>query len=220
MYIIVVGVGSIGSSLIDIAVKERNNVVVIDANPDRAKEVGAKYDVTVLKGNATSLETLQEAGADRANALIATTSDDAINLMIISIAAELKIPSIVSVVNDKEHTEFFRKLGANVMENPDEVVANHLYNSLKHHKVKDFTILSGGEQIFRIAVRDGSSLVGLSLADCSRREILPASLLVVALKREGQIQIPTGETVIELGDTLTIFSLERVSDELIEKLTG
>lgn len=220
MYMIIVGAGSIGASLIDIAVKEKNNVVVIDANVDRAREISNKYDITVLNGDATSAETLREAGSDRADALIATTSDDAVNLMAVSIAEGLDIPSIVSVVNDKEHAEFFRKLGANVMENPEEVVANHLYNAVKRPKVKDFTILSQGDQIFRLTVNEGSPLAGKTLADSSKRGVIPDTILVLAIEREGNRSVPNGKTTIETGDVLTVFSLERASDELVEKLTG
>ena len=220
MYMIIVGAGSIGASLIDIAVKEKNNVVVIDADPDRAREISNKYDITVLNGDATSAETLREAGSDRADALIATTSDDAVNLMVVSIAEGLDVPSIVSVVNDKEHAEFFRKLGANVMENPEEVVANHLYNAVKRPKVRDFTILPQGDQIFRLTVNDRSSLVGKPLADSSKRGVFPDTVLILAIERGDQRLIPTGDTVIETEDVLTVFSLERASDELVDKLTG
>ena len=220
MYMIIVGAGSIGASLIDIAVKEKNNVVVIDASSDRAREISNKYDITVLNGDATTTETLREAGSDRADALIVTTSDDAVNLMVVSIAEDLEIPSIVSVVNDKEHAEFFRKLGANVMENPEEVVANHLYNAVKRPKVKDFTILSQGDQVFRLMVNENSPLTGKTLADSSKRGVIPDTILVLAVEREGKRTIPNGKTAIKAGDVLTVFSLERASDELIEKLTG
>ena len=220
MFIIVVGAGSIGSSLIDIATKEKNNVVVIEANGDRARELSNKYDITVLNGDATSAETLREAGSERADALIATTSDDAINLMVVSIAERLKIPSIVSVVNDKDHAEFFRKLGANILENPEDVVANHLYTAVKRPKVKDFTILSQGDQIFRLVVNEGSPLVGRSLADSASRGTIPTGLLVIAIEHDGKKEIPAPETVITTNEVLTFFSLERTSDDLIEKLTG
>lgn len=220
MYMIIVGAGSIGASLIEIAVKEKNNVVVIDADSDRAREISNKYDITVLNGDATSAETLREAGSERADALIATTSDDAVNLMVVSIAEGLDVQSIVSVVNDKEHAEFFRKLGANVMENPEEVVANHLYNAVKRPKVKDFTILSKGDQIFRLTVNDGSPLVGKTLADSSKRGVIPDTILLLAVERAGERAIPSEDTVIEIEDVLTVFSLERASDELVDKLTG
>jgi len=162
---IIVGAGSIGARLIDIAVKEKNNVVVIEANGERAKEISSKYDVTVLNSNATSVESLREAGSDRTDVLITTTSDDAVNLMVVSIANRLEIPSIVSVVNDKDHAEFFRKLGANVMENPEDIVANHLYAAVKRPKVNDFSILSSGAQVFRVMVKEEAPLVGKSISE-------------------------------------------------------
>ncbi len=140
--------------------------------------------------------------------------------MVVSIAERLKIPSIVSVVNDKDHVEFFRKLGANVLENPEDVVANHLYTAVRRPKVKDFTILSQGDQIFRLVVNESSPLVGKSLSEITGRGIIPAGILAIAVEREGKKEIPTPETVIATGDVLTLFSLARASDDLVEKLTG
>ena len=217
---IIVGAGSIGARLIDIAVKEKNNVVVIEANSERAKEISSRYDVTVLNSNATSVETLREAGSDRTDVLITTTNDDAVNLMVVSIANRLEIPSIVSVVNDKDHAEFFRKLGANVMENPEDVVANHLYTAVKRPKVNDFSILSNGAQVFRIMVKEDAPLVGKSISEIRKQEIIPSSVLIVAIERGANMQIAEGETVIESEDLLTVYSMQRVTDELIEKVTG
>ncbi len=220
MYMIIVGAGTIGARLIDIAIKEKNNVVVIEENVERAKEISNKYDVTVLNRDATSAESLREAGSDRTNVLITTTSDDAVNLMVVSIANRLEIPSIVSVVNEKDHAEFFRKLGANVMENPEDVVANHLYTAVKRPQVDDFTILSNGAQVFRIMVKEEGPLVGKSTSEIRKQEIIPSSVLIVAIERGGNMQIAEGETVIESEDLLTFYSMQRVTDELIEKVTG
>lgn len=220
MYMIIVGAGAIGARLIDIAIKEKNNVVVIEENVERAKEISNKYDVTVLNRDATSAESLREAGSDRTNVLITTTSDDAVNLMVVSIANRLEIPSIVSVVNEKDHAEFFRKLGANVMENPEDVVANHLYTAVKRPQVDDFAILSNGAQVFRIMVKEEGPLVGNSISEIRKQELIPSSVLIVAIERGGNRQIAEGETVIESEDLLTFYSLQRVTDELIEKVTG
>lgn len=220
MYMIIVGAGTIGARLIDIATKEKNNVVVIEQNVERAKEISNKYDVTVLNRDATSAESLREAGSDRTNVLITTTSDDAVNLMVVSIANRLEIPSIVSVVNEKDHAEFFRKLGANVMENPEDVVANHLYTAVKRPQVDDFAILSNGAQVFRMMVKEEGPLVGKSTSEIRKQEIIPSSVLIVAIERGGNVQIAEGETVIESEDLLTFYSVQRVTDELIEKVTG
>ena len=220
MYMIVVGAGSIGASLIDIAVKEKNNVVLIEANEERARQISSRYDITVLNDNATTADTLKEAGAERADALIATTSDDAVNLMVVSIAEGLQIPSIVSIVNEADHAEFFRKLGANVMENPEEVVANHLYNAVKRPQVRDYVALPDGGQLFRLATGEGSPLVGRTLSDSAKRGLIPESMLAVAVERADTKLVATPATVVEGGDVLTFFSLDRPSDELVDKLSG
>jgi len=220
MYMIIVGAGSIGASLIEIAVRERNNVVVIDANPERARSVQDRYDITVLSSNATSSETLREAGADRADSLIVTTGDDAVNLMVVSIAADLGVASIVSVVNDKEHAEFFRNLGANVMENPEDVVAHHLYNVVKRPNVLDFTLLPQGAQVFRLEVGAESPLIARSIVESQQRETFPRTMRILAIARDGELTLPEIDETIQEGDVLTVFSLDRVNDELIERLTG
>jgi trk system potassium uptake protein TrkA len=220
MYMIIVGAGSVGTSLIDLSVKEKNNVVVIDSNPERGREISSKYDITVLTGDATSAETLREAGSERADALIVTTSDDAVNLMVVSIATDLGISSIVSVVNDEDHADFFRRLGANVMENPEDVVAHHLYNTVKRPSVQDFAMLPQSAQVFRLQVAADSPLITRSVSDALKREIIPASMRILAIDREGAQSIPSDDTVVEENDVITLFSLEPVGDDLIEKLTG
>ena len=222
MYMIIVGAGSIGTSLIDIAVCEKNNVVLIESDTDRAREISTKYDITVLSGNATSAETVREAGADRADALVVTTSDDAVNLMVVSIAVSLAIPSIVSVVNQKEHADFFRKLGANVMENPEEVVAQHLYNAVKQPNVQDFALLPRGAQIFRLQITGESPLANRSIADSMQRGTIPESLRGLAIAREDEDtqSMAMGDSILAEGDILTVYSLQRVTDEMISKLVG
>ena len=106
------------------------------------------------------------------------------------------------------------------MENPEEVVANHLYTAVKRPKDKDFTILSQGDQIFRIVVKTESTLVGKSFAECISRDIVPNSMTVIAVEREGKREIVTPQTIFAPDDVLTLFSLERASDEIIDKLTG
>lgn len=219
MYMIIIGAGTVGASLIDIAVGEKNNVVVVDANAERARNIQERHDITVLNANATSAETLREAGADRADALVVTTSDDAVNLMVVSIAVDLGVRSIVSIVNDKEHADFFRNLGANVMENPEDVVAHHLYNAVKRPNVKDFTLLPQGAQIFRLEVGPGSALVDRTVAESRQRETIPDSMEILTILRDGE-QAPVDDDSIQEADVLTIFSIERVGDDLIEKLTG
>ncbi|MFP4589731.1 MAG: potassium channel family protein [Candidatus Acetothermia bacterium] len=220
MYMIIVGVGEIGKSLIKLASKGSNDLVVIETDRDRAEDISRNFDLEVYNTDATSEQILKEAGADRADALVATTSDDATNLMVMSLGRELDIPSLVSVVNNSSHTKLFRAQGANIMENPEELVAEYLYNAIKRPKIKDFLTLSGEARVFKATVSSDSPIVDYTLEEAKKQGILPDTTLIIAIERKGETMVPSGATELQEGDSLTVFSKEWASDEMLRKITG
>lgn len=220
MFMIIVGAGEIGSSLIKIASRGSNDIVVIESNRDRADDISRSYDLDVYHTDATSADVLLEAGAERADALVATTSDDATNLMVMSLGREIGVPSLVSVVNNSTHTKLFRAQGANVMENPEEIVAEYLYNAIKRPKVKDFLSLSGEARVFRATISSDSPLIDKSLERAKNEKFIPDTTLIIAIERKGEVLVPSGSTEIKEGDGLTIFSQKWTTDETLKKITG
>ena len=108
------------------------------------------------------------------------------------------------------------------MENPEDVVAQHLYNAVKQPKVQDFALLPQGAQIFRLQITEESPLAGRSIADSIQRGTIPEFIRVLAIARPDEdIQsIAMGDSILSENDILTLFSLQRVSDDVIEKLVG
>ena len=220
MYMIIVGAGEIGASLVDLASKGSNDIVVIESDRKKAENISMKYDLEIYNTDATSLDVLREAGSDRADALVATTSDDATNLMVMALGRELDIPSLVSVVNDANHTKLFRAQGVNVMEHPEEIVAEYLYNAVRTPKIKDFITMSGEARIFKATVSSDSSLLDTSLEEAKKEGLLPDHLLVVAVERKGKTIVPSGDTVLQDGDSITVFSKTWPKTEMLNKITG
>ncbi len=221
MYIIIVGAGRIGKGVINVALKDNNNIVLVEKKEELAKELAQSSDITVIHGDATIGETLKEAGAERADCLIATTSDDAVNLMIVSVAQRLRISSIFTVVNDQEHTDLFQNKGIKTIEKPTEmIIAQYIYNAIKQPQLKNLVILPQGGQVFYLTVTADSPLVGETLATTKKKKIILSKMTIIAIKREGKREIAEDNTVIMEKDGITLFSLEKISDSLIEKLTG
>jgi trk system potassium uptake protein TrkA len=108
LYIIIVGLGGIGRSLARIAVARKLNVVTIDSDPERTQDIALKYDLVSLTGDATLMSTLEEANIAEADALICTTGDDNVNLMVVLKAREKGVKTIATVVNEQENIEIFR----------------------------------------------------------------------------------------------------------------
>ena len=202
MYLIIVGLGGIGKNLVKIATKEKNDVVVIDQDEKRCREIAAQYDVLTILGDATERSTLVQADASKADALIATTSDDAANLMMALTAKGMGTKKTVAVVNQEEHVEMFKEAGIFMYENPDMTVASHLYFSVKRPRIKDFLPVSGGKaEIFEVIVSDKSKVVGKKISKLRIKEGI-----IVAIERDGDIILPKGDTVIKAHDLVTIFA--------------
>jgi len=217
MYLIVVGAGDIGTPLIEIATRSGNEVVVIERDDKKADLIASEYDCLVLNADATLRETLEDAGADRADAVISTTDQDATNVMVCLLAKEFDVPNILSVVHNPEHMSLFRQIGVNTMENPQQLIAEHLYRSVARPAIVDYMRISDEAEVFEITVADDAPIVGKTLQEAAAGD-LSDDLLVVAIEREESDKpiTPRGDTRIEAGDLLTVYSAVGADPEITD----
>lgn len=220
MYLIVVGAGKIGSNLIDLAVEDGNDVVVIEKDEARARTVGQRHDCLVLNTDATTNGALRDADVDRADAVISTTNVDAVNIMVMLLAQEHDVPNLVSVVHDPEHLPVFEKIGVSLIENPQRLIADHLYHSVRYPGVRDFIELDDGTELIELTVGEGAPMAGQLLGAATEEDLLPEGCLVVALERDGRIHAPRGHTTIEAGDQVTVFTDDATLPEAVASFTG
>ena len=219
MYVIVVGAGDIGTPLIDIATGSGNDVVVIERNTERAEAAADDFDCLVLNNDATVKDTLMDAGIDRADALISTTDRDATNIMVCLLAGEFSVPDVVSVVHNPEHMSVFEQIGVNTMENPQRLIAEYLYRAIERPSVIDFMRIGETAEVFEIIVSDDAPIAGRTLVDADREGLLHDEMLIIAIERNGAENpdaepiTPRGDTRIERGDLLTVYSATGATPE-------
>lgn len=219
MYIIVVGAGSIGSQLIKLATEQQNDVVVIEKDPNVAERAASTYDCLVINADATIIDTLEEAEANQADAVISTTGDDAVNIMVMLLAQELEIPSLVSVVHNPEHMKVFRQIGVNTLENPQHLIAEYLYRAVQRPSVKDFMHLGDDAEVFEITATHGSEIIDKTLEKSNQLGLLGDDVLIVAIQRDNSVITPRGETEIQAGDLVTVFSRRGFAPDVMELFT-
>jgi len=218
MYIVIVGAGDIGTSLIRTATAGNNEVVVIERDADRADRASKQYDCLVINDDATSKEVLEDAGVDRADALISTTDQDATNIMVCLLAKELAVPHIVSVVHNPEHMNLFERIGVNTMENPQSLIAEYLYRAVKRPSVVDFMHIGEQAEVFEIVVKSDASIIGKTLQEANQQGLIGDEMLIVAIERDSADRpiTPRGSTVIEEGDIVTVYSAEGVTPDVTD----
>lgn len=208
MYIIIVGAGDIGTPLIDISTKSGNEVVVIERDETRANRAADEFDCLVLNADATMKDTLDDAGAAKADALISTTDQDATNVMTCLLAKEFEVPAILSVVHNPDHMGLFKQIGVNTMENPQQLIAEYLYRAVARPAIVDFMRIGDEAEVFEITVTGDAPVAGKTIQEAAQSEILTDDMLVVAMEREGNDHpiTPRGNTTIRAGDLLTVYS--------------
>ena len=211
MYLIVVGLGGIGRALAGLAAEEGHSVVVIDRDEEKCADILEEYDLLAVSGNATDKNTLEDAGIDRADALVATTSDDALNLMACWLAKKYEVRTLVSIVNQKEHADLFKEVGVRISENPDEIVARSLFLWSENPDTQLLASIEGGT-IFEITVADGAKGVNKTVREVSGVK----DMLYIAIRRGGKLIIPTGDVVIMPDDVITVFTKEEAEGRSVE----
>lgn len=213
MYIIVIGLGGIGRNLVGFSSRKGENVVVIDQNESRCADVLEHYDVLAITGNATDKAVLEDAGIERADALVATTSDDAVNLMTCWLAKRFAVPNVVSIVNQPEHSDLFDEVGVVISENPDELVASRLYFWAQNPSMHQLAKIPGGT-IFQIPVERGAPFINHRIKEMDVKDFV-----FIAIRRgSGKLIIPSGSVRILEDDTIWVFTREESEKKTIESL--
>ncbi|WP_436925073.1 potassium channel family protein [Halosimplex amylolyticum] len=218
MYIVIVGAGDIGTPLIEIATYGGNEVVVIEKDEERADYAASEYDALVLNANATNNETLEDAGIEDADALISTTDQDATNIMVCLLAQEYQVPNIVSVVHRPEHMDLFERIGVNVMQNPQRLIAEYLYRAVKRPSIVDYMRIGEQAEVFEIDVEANAPIAGKTLQQANDEGLLSEDVLIVAIERHGNDEpiTPRGGTVIETDDLVTVYSAVGATPEVTD----
>jgi len=70
----------------------------------------------------------------------------------------------------------------------------------------DFMSLAGGAEVVEFTVSEGAEVAGLTIEEAVDEELLADEMLVVGIERDGDVLTPKGETVIQTGDVISLFS--------------
>ncbi|MGB3296289.1 MAG: TrkA family potassium uptake protein [Phormidesmis sp.] len=110
-YIVIVGCGRLGSLLAGRLSAQGHSIVVIDQQEATFGNLSGEFSGFQIVGDAAELATLRKAKVDKADCLLAVTSEDNINLMVAQIARTIfEIPTVLARVFDPEREAIYQEL--------------------------------------------------------------------------------------------------------------
>lgn len=199
MRIVVLGGGAIGSYLAARLSEEGQDVVLVEADTDRASELQDTLDALVLTGNGASPKLLREAGVHKSDLLIAVTSSDGANALACHTAHELGDVRTVARIEDPELRPGLEEMGVDVVIDPGRAAAAELRRLIAASGAFDVVEFADGQLVLLgEIVHEDSPIIGQTMADLRARHAdVPWSAMIV---RDGKV-IPTrGETEVAAHD--------------------
>jgi trk system potassium uptake protein TrkA len=211
--VVIVGAGEVGSN-IAASLADSHEVVVIDLDSDRVEALTYSLDVLPIRGDGSSLATLQEAGVSDADLVIACTDDDETNIVTCGTVQTLSDAFTIARVRTTkfldtwEHSE--GALGVDLMVGTNLLTARRIVETIGMPGAED--VERFGDGLVRMAefpIGEGDPVTGMTVAEADTYD----SLTFAAILRDDDVVIPDGDTCLLDGDDLVVIgSNESVSN--------
>jgi len=200
--VVILGGGRIGFLTAEGLGRRGVKVKVIENDLDLCQEIAAQLEETeVLQGDGTDRNFLIEQGVPSADAFVATTESDEINILCGLLAKNLGVPRSLVVINKPGYIPLAEAIGVDVAALPALLAAD---------KITRF-VLRGG--VISTALLEGQQLEAIEFVTSPQAHIankkiteagLPKEAVAGAIVRNELVIIPPGDSVVKPGEHVII----------------
>ena len=214
MKVIICGAGQVGWQIANHLAGERNEVTIVDFNPELVRRATDTLDVRGIAGFASYPDVLEKAGAKDADMIIAATQSDEINMVTCQVAhsvfgvprkiARLRAQSYLDAI----YSDLYRRdhLPIDVVISPEREVAEAALQRLAAPATFDTeSFMKGRVQLLGLALDDDCPVLNTPLRQLNEL-FSTLRAIVVGVRREGRLFAPEPEDQLFLGDQIYVFS--------------
>jgi len=216
--VIILGGGRVGLTLASALIKASFDVTLIERDPDLCGSAASELDGLVICGNGTDVKTLEEANIADADAFVAATGNDEVNLLACILVKDFNPKKLIARISDPAHEDAFRKVGIDATVSPELTAASYLEKLIIRPKIADMVILGkGNAELLDIPV-ENKKVIGKKIGDLSPTK----EYIICAIYKgpENEIIIPEPDMVLEEGNKISILiktkSIKKVMKMFIE----
>lgn len=198
MFIVVAGAGKVGYHLAKALIAD-HEVLIIEVDSARvdfvSEELGAEV---IMQGDACDAATMERAGMERADLVVAVIGEDRDNLTFCQIAkARFAVPRAVARINNPQNESLFRRLGIDSTVSATNLILGHIEQELPWRGMIPLMTLQGIELV-EVRVPRDANIVGKQV----KQLLLPQGSLLSLVISEGVPRVPSPDTVIHPDDIL------------------
>ena len=184
------------------------NISIVEADEEKCLTLAEKLPkATVIRGDATDHEVLEEEGIYNADALVALTGSDEENLLMALAAKRAGVSKTIAKMSRPNYSELSQELGIDTVISPQDVTANQISRYVRSiansqgSAVENLYKLLGGE----VEAVEFTASAATHLLDTPLRDLrFKPGILVAAIVHNGKAEIPGGLSRIAEGDRVIV----------------
>ena len=200
--IAIIGGGSVGFELAGALEKTAMNLKLIENNYERCEILSQNLKKTlILNESGTSLELLEQEEIGRSDVVIAITNNDEKNLLCSLLSKQLGAKKVITRVSQGTTANLFEKVGVDVAISQREACVNEIKNRIIDSREGIIATVERGQgEILEIQLN--KNFVSKTIAEIK----MPTPSVIAIIRRGSKVIIPKGQTTVQAGDILLIFT--------------
>jgi trk system potassium uptake protein TrkA len=200
MLVFIAGGGRTGAQLATQLIAQNYQVRLVEHRRELLTRLHHELPTEVIyEGLATDPAILRQAGLEKANVIVACTSDDADNLVLCYLARTLfKVRRTVARINNPRNAWLFdENFHVDETINQADVMAHLIQEEMSLGDMMTLLKLRRGRySLVEEKVPPGAKAIGIPIKDLG----LPDQCVIAAIIRNGQVTLPRGTISFEAGD--------------------
>jgi trk system potassium uptake protein len=212
MRVAIAGAGAVGRSIALELVENRHQVMLIErelSNIEPESVEAAEW----VHADACELASLEEAGVESCDVVIAATGDDKVNLVVSLLAkTEFAVRRVVARVNDPRNEWLFgENWGVDVAVSTPRLLAALVEEAVAvGDLVRLLTFRQGQANLVEVTLTADTPLAGQPVRSLK----LPVDSALVVILRGGRVIVPQADDALEPGDELLVVATSAVEADI------
>jgi trk system potassium uptake protein len=218
MRVAIAGAGAVGRSIARELVENRHQVMLIERDLTHIDPT-AVDEAEWVHADACELQSLEDAGVETCDVVIAATGDDKVNLVVSLLAkTEFGVRRVVARVNDPRNEWLFgENWGVDVSVSTPRLLAALVEEAVAvGDLVRLMTLRQGQANLVEVTLPEDTHLAGRPVRDLK----LPADSALVTILRGGRVIVPQADDALEPGDELLFVATVAVEEEIRAAVAG
>ncbi len=207
MNIIILGAGTVGTSIADRLCQLEHSVTVVDIDPEMVRVINESFDVRAIVGSASQSSVLFQAGISTADICLAVTGKDEVNIVAASMAKAMGVRRSIArvyspVFRDLSTFDYQRHFGIDRMLSLEHLTAMELARAIRDPGsvvVEQFA--RGGLEVQELVVGQQGKVTDHPIRDLG----LPSNVRMGMVQREKRFWIAAADDQLQVGDKVTVF---------------